>query len=106
MDYKLWIGGRWVDSTGGKTMTVEDPATGQPLAQVIDASRDDVDRAVQAAHEAFYDGRSSRLTPGERSLAIWRLADLLDKRAAEFARAASRNSGKPFDFVSPAASLP
>ena len=106
MDYKLWIGGRWVDSTGGKTMTVEDPATGQPLAQVIDASRDDVDRAVQAAHEAFYDGRWSRLTPGERSLAIWRLADLLEKRAEEFARVESQNTGKPFGFVSLGADLP
>ncbi len=106
MDYKLWIGGQWVDSTGGKTMTVEDPATGQPLAQVIDASRDDVDRAVQAAHEAFYDGRWSRLTPGERSLAIWRLADLLEKRAEEFARVESQNTGKPFGFVSLGADLP
>src|SRR5258708_11702839 len=87
-------------------MTVEDPATGQPLAQVIDASRDDVDRAVKAAHEAFYDGRWSRLTPGERSVAIWKLADLLAARTEEFARAESQNTGKPFKFVSLGADLP
>src|SRR5258708_21903677 len=106
MDYKLWIGGRWVDSTGGRTLTVKHPATGEKLAEVVDASREDVDRAVQAAHTAFYDGRWSRLTPGERSLAIWKLGDLLEKRAEEFARVESQNTGKPFGFVSLGADLP
>src|SRR5690349_16349590 len=100
MNYKLWIDGQWADSKGGKTLSIEDPATGKTLAEVVDASSADVDRAVQAAHTAFYDGRWSRLTPGERSLAIWRLGDLLEKRAEEFARVESQNTGKPFAFVS------
>src|SRR5258706_16413694 len=106
MSYKLWINGQWTDSKGGRVMTIEDPATGNTLAEVVDASREDVDRAVQAAHTAFYDGRWSRLTPGERSLAIWKLGDLLEKRLEEFARVESENTGKPFGFVSVGADLP
>jgi betaine-aldehyde dehydrogenase len=106
MDGKLWINGQWVESNGGRTMAIEDPATGEKIADVIDASREDVNRAVQAAHEAFYDGRWSRLTPGERSTAIWKLADLLAARVEDFARVESRNTGKPFKFVSLGADLP
>ena len=68
MAYKLWINGRWADSDGGAVMNIENPATGEMIAQVVDGSRADVDRAVRAAHEAFYDGRWSKLTPSARSL--------------------------------------
>lgn len=104
--YKLWINGQWADSRGGGVMPIENPATNAQIAEVIDASREDVDRAVQAAHEAFSDGRWSRLTPGERSLALWRLADLLEKHIEEFSRAESENTGKPYKFVSIGADLP
>lgn len=106
MQHKLWIDGQWADTTGGSLMTVENPATGAPLAQVLDASRADVDRAVQAANTAFYDGRWSRLIPAERSLILWRLADLLEARAADFAKVESENTGKPYQFVSLGADLP
>ena len=58
--YKLWIDGQWQDTQGGKTMAIENPATGETIAEVFDASREDVDRAVQAAKRAFYDGRWSK----------------------------------------------
>jgi betaine-aldehyde dehydrogenase len=100
MEHKLWIDGEWVDSQGGGRMAVENPATGQKIAEVVDASRADVDRAGQAAKTAFYDGRWSRKVPAERSKAIWKLADLLEARAEEFARLESENTGKPYKFVS------
>lgn len=106
MAHKLWIDGQWADSNGGKLMSIENPATGEKIADVVDASRADVDAAVQAAHRAFYDGRWSRLTPGERSLAMWKLADLLDARKEEFARLESENTGKPYAFVSLGGDLP
>jgi betaine-aldehyde dehydrogenase len=106
MEYKLWIDGRWADSQGGGRSEIEDPATGSVIARVVDASRADVDRAVQAAHTAFYDGRWSKLTPGARSQAIWRLADLLEARMEEFARAEALSSGKPYGFVALGADLP
>ena len=106
MTHKLWIDGRWSDTDGGKMMAIENPATNETIAQVVDASRADVDRAVKAAHTAFYDGRWSKLTPGERSLAIWKLADLLDAQKEEFARVESDNTGKPYEFVSLGGDLP
>ncbi|MFT0787999.1 gamma-aminobutyraldehyde dehydrogenase [Synechococcus sp. H55.10] len=106
MAYKLWIDGQWVDSQGGGLMTIENPATGEELAEVVDASPADVDRAVQAAQTAFYDGRWSKLTPGERSLALWKLADLIEARAAELARVESENTGKPYELVSLGGDLP
>jgi betaine-aldehyde dehydrogenase len=106
MEYKLWINGQWADSRDGVPMAVENPATGQPLASVTNAGRADVDAAVQAAHTAFYDGRWSRLTPGERSVALWKLADLLQDRAEAFARLESENTGKPYQFVSLGADMP
>ena len=105
MEHKLWIDSQWVESKGGGRMPVENPATGQKIAEVVDASREDVDRAVQAAKKAFYDGRWSLLVPSERSKAIWKLADLLEKRAEEFAKLESENTGKPYKFVSLGADL-
>jgi betaine-aldehyde dehydrogenase len=106
MDYKLWIDGQWADTAGGKMMSIENPATRQTIAQVVDGSRADVDKAVQAAKTAFYDGRWSRLSPAERSTIIWKLGDLLEARADDFAKAESENTGKPFAFVSQGADLP
>lgn len=104
--YSLWINGAWTDSRDGTRMAVENPATGEQIAEVVNAGRADVDAAVQAASTAFADGRWSRLTPGERSLALWRLADLLEQHAERFARAESENTGKPYQFVSLGADLP
>ncbi|XDD45718.1 gamma-aminobutyraldehyde dehydrogenase [Leptospira sp. WS39.C2] len=104
--YKLWIDGKWANSTGGKPMDIEDPATGKKIATVIDASAADVDKAAKAAHKAFYDGRWSGLTPSERSKAIWKLADLLEEKTKEFAKWESLNAGKPYKNLSLAGDIP
>src|SRR5262245_12944480 len=106
MEHRLWINGAWADSAGGARMAIENPATGEQIAEVVDASRADVDRAVQAAHTAFADGRWSRKTPGERSLILWKLADLLEQRAEELAHVESENTGKPYKFLSLAGDIP
>jgi betaine-aldehyde dehydrogenase len=98
--WQLWIDGKWVDSKGGGTLSVENPANGQKIAEVVDASPEDVDRAVQAAKKAFFDGRWSKKVPGERAKAMWKLADLLEKRAEEFAHLETDNTGKPYKFLS------
>lgn len=106
MEYKLWIDGKWVDSQGGGSIVVENPSTGQKIAEVMDASRADVDRAVHAAKTAFYDGRWSKKSPGERSRIMWKLADLIEDHAEELARVESENTGKPYQFVSLGGDLP
>lgn len=106
MEHRLWINGEWADSDGGGRMAIENPATGEKIAEVADGSPADVDKAVQAARTAFYDGRWSKKTPSERSLALWRLADLLAARAEEFARLESENTGKPYKFLSLGGDIP
>jgi len=105
MTHQLWIDGAW-SAGSGAVMTVENPATGRPLAEVADASRADVGRAVAAARAAFYDGRWSRLTPAERSKTLWKLADLMEARAEELARVESENTGKPYTYLSLGGDLP
>jgi betaine-aldehyde dehydrogenase len=105
-DHRLYINGAWSDSTGGSQIPIENPATGEIIAEVQDATREDVNRAVQAAKEAFYDGRWSKLTPAQRSNALFKLADLMEQRTVEFARVESENSGKPYAFMSYGADLP
>ena len=106
MNYKLWIDGKWEDTKGGKLMSIEDPATGKEIAEVIDASREDVDRAVQAAKRAYYDGRWSKKAPGERSRIIWKLADLIEANAEALGKVESENTGKPYQYVTLAGDIP
>jgi len=106
MEHKLWIDGKWQDSQSGKMMSIEDPATGKKIAEVVDASKEDVDRAVQAAKTAFYDGRWSKKSPGERSKLIWKLADVIEANMEAIAKLESENTGKPYAFVSLGGDIP
>jgi len=98
--HQLWINGRWVDSRGNHAMPVENPVTGEIIAEVVDATAEDVDKAVQAAKTAFYNGPWSKMTPADRSKLLWRLADLLEAHQDEIARMESENTGKPYHAVS------
>ena len=87
------IGGEWVDSSGGETMEVLNPATGEVIAEVPNATAADVDRAVQAAKKALVEWRET--TPGERAELLLKLADAIDEHTDELAELESRNVGKP-----------
>jgi betaine-aldehyde dehydrogenase len=89
---KNFIDGGWVDASGG-TDTVFNPATGEELAQAPVSSPEDVDRAVKAASDAFVGW--SNPTPGERALALIRLADALEEHGDEIASLEVANAGKP-----------
>src|SRR5438094_7264343 len=91
--HKNLVGGEWVDAAGGETMEVLNPATGDVIAEVPQASAADVDRAVQAAKKALPDWLET--TPGERAEMLLKLADAIDDHADELAEIESRNVGKP-----------
>ena len=74
--------------------TTISPASEEPLAEVGQASAEDVDAAVGAAREAF-EGSWSALRPAERAKYLFRIARLLQERAREFAVLESLNGGKP-----------
>jgi 1-pyrroline dehydrogenase len=87
------IGGEWVDSAGGETMEVLNPATGEVIAEVPQATAEDVDRAVQAAKKALVEWRET--TPSERAELLLKLANAIDEHTDELAELESRNVGKP-----------
>src|SRR5258708_12357661 len=71
----MFINGEWVDSKSTKTFPVYDPSTEEVIAQIPDASADDVNRAVAAARAAFDDGPWGQSTHQERGPVLFRLAE-------------------------------
>jgi aldehyde dehydrogenase (NAD+) len=90
--YGLFVGGEW--RTPGETYTTLSPSSEEPLAEVGQAGRADVDAAVEAARAAF-DREWSALRPAERAKYLFRIARLLAERAREFAVLESLDGGKP-----------
>jgi betaine-aldehyde dehydrogenase/aminobutyraldehyde dehydrogenase len=95
--HKNFVGGEWVESAGGGTMEVLNPATGETIAEVPASTAEDVDRAVQAAKKALPEWLET--TPGERAELLLKLADVIDENAEELAELESRNVGKPLSYA-------
>jgi 1-pyrroline dehydrogenase len=91
--HRMFVGGEWVEGTGGDTLPVTNPATGVVIAEVPAATAEDVDRAVAAARKAF-DETWFDSTPSERQRALLKLADLVEEHGAELGRIESENVGK------------
>ncbi|MBB4519178.1 betaine-aldehyde dehydrogenase [Paraburkholderia fungorum] len=89
---RLYIGGAYVDATGGETFDTFDPATGETLATVQQASAADVDRAVQAARDGQREWAA--LTAMQRSRILRRAVELLRERNDELALLETRDTGK------------
>jgi phenylacetaldehyde dehydrogenase len=98
--HRMLIDGRFVLAASGKTFPVYNPATGDVIARVPEAEREDVDRAVTAARRAFDEGPWSRkMSTSQRGQLIWKLADLLEANLEEFAEIESLDNGKPFSVA-------
>lgn len=95
-DYKMLIGGQWVAASDGATFETFNPATGKVWATAPEATAEDVDRAVRAAHAAFTSGPWSTMTATERGHCLRRLADLLAARSEELGAIETRDTGKMF----------
>lgn len=93
-EYELYIGGREVPAASGRTFETIDPAAGDAWATVADAGAEDVDRAVRAAHEAFWSDAWRGLSPTRRGRLMMRLADRIAEHAPEIAAIETRDNGK------------
>jgi len=92
-DYVMTIGGESV--VAGKTLAVVNPATGKAFAEAPDCSREDLDRAVDAARAAF---KTWRRTPIEARQALVKAAgERLIAEADTLARLFTREQGRPVD---------
>jgi betaine-aldehyde dehydrogenase len=92
-ELRNFINGELADPAEGKTEDVVNPANGEVIAQAPLSTKEDVDRAVQAATDAFEGW--ARQMPGERAAALLRIADLIEERAEEIADLESADAGKP-----------
>ena len=91
--YQLYIGGEWIDASDGGTLDVFCPANGEKLSTIADATKDDVDRAVDAAWKAFETW--GKTTKAERAIILNKVADLIEENAEKFALLESLDNGKP-----------
>jgi phenylacetaldehyde dehydrogenase len=91
----LFINNEWVESSHDATIGVEDPSSRKEVTRIVDASEQDVNRAVAAARAAFDDGRWSGLPPIQRERIMNRLADLIEAHTDELAELEAIDNGKP-----------
>lgn len=96
MQYQLLINGVLVDGEGER-QSVYNPATGEVILEIAEASPAQVDAAVLAADSAFAEW--GQTTPKARAECLLKLADSIEQNALEFARLESQNCGKPLHCV-------
>jgi aldehyde dehydrogenase (NAD+) len=102
---KMFIDGKWVDASSGKTFETLNPATGDVIAHVAEGDKADVDKAVKAARRAFEKGPWRKMSARERGRILYKLADLIEENKEELAKLESLDNGKPLS-VALAADLP
>jgi acyl-CoA reductase-like NAD-dependent aldehyde dehydrogenase len=90
----LAIGGRRVPSGDGKQAPTYNPADNQAIAQVAQATAQDVDNAVKIAHERFSGGTWKKMRSRERGQLLQRIANLIREKQEMLAQIESRNGGK------------
>src|SRR5947209_14024672 len=92
-DTQLFIDGAWVDAQSGETFPTYAPSTGEKIADVAKAGREDAQRAIQAARKAFDDGPWPKMSGKERAERMRKAAELIGARQQEIAEIEARDGG-------------
>ena len=100
--YQYYAGGEWHDPASGQWIESENPALGEVWARVPDCDSSDVDRAVQAAKDCFYDGPWSRMNGAERGRLLRRVGDVIAANAERLGTVETRDNGKLPKNITPA----
>jgi betaine-aldehyde dehydrogenase len=93
--HKMFINGAFVDAESGKTRDILNPATGEIIATVPEADAADVEKAVQAARDAFDKGPWRTMTALDRQKLLLKVSQLMRERFDEFVEMEVRDNGKP-----------
>jgi acyl-CoA reductase-like NAD-dependent aldehyde dehydrogenase len=93
-EYRMLVGGEWVDARSGRTFDSVNPYTGKVWATAPEAAEEDVDRAVRAARDAFDTGPWGKMTGTQRARLMRRLAELIADNADALARVETTDNGK------------
>src|SRR5579883_391545 len=92
---QLLINNEWVNSASNRRFETINPTTGEVICDVAEADALDVDKAVQAARNAFTTGEWRKMSASERGELLYKLADLIEQNIDELARLESLDNGKP-----------
>jgi betaine-aldehyde dehydrogenase len=95
--YRNFVNGQYTDAADGRTIPVVNPATGEQYATAPLSGSADIDAAMKAASDAFETWRD--MPPKDRSLALFRIADEIERRGEEFIALESENCGKPIEIT-------
>ncbi len=96
---KLFINGEWLHSSSGNSAATYNPATEEEIAQITQATEEDVNEAVEAGYDAFRKGEWSAMGPHERERVLRKIATLIEANADELAALESLDVGKPYQFA-------
>lgn len=94
-----YIDGKWTKPSSGKYFSVINPFNQSVIAQCAEGNREDTRKAIDAAREAFDNGSWAGKLPAERSIVLWKLADLVEKNLLRLARLESMNQGKTIKYA-------
>lgn len=92
-EFQMYIGGEWHDSTSGDIREARSPSSGETIASYPNGTRNDAQRAIEAAREA--QSEFERMTAFERAELCRELADMVDERSNELAEWLTKDQGKP-----------
>src|SRR5436853_2809955 len=92
--YQLFIDGQFTDAESGKTFKTPNPATGETFAEVAEADKADIDKAVASARKAF-EGKWSRMSARDRGRLLYKLSQLIERDTPRLAELETNDNGKP-----------
>src|SRR3954466_3113402 len=92
--YHLIINGEKVESSNGGTIKTYNPATGELLAEVAKATKEDAEKAVQAARDSFDNGKWKITPAGRRARVLNKIAAIMGSRFNELVELEILNTGK------------
>ncbi|KAG5885893.1 hypothetical protein JTB14_019152 [Gonioctena quinquepunctata] len=96
----IFINNEWHKSKSGKTFQTINPSTGQPITEIQQGGKADIDLAVEAANQAFRFGAPWRtMDASERGRLLYKLADLVERDAAYIASLEVLDNGKPYTYA-------
>jgi acyl-CoA reductase-like NAD-dependent aldehyde dehydrogenase len=92
-DYQLYIDGALCDAAAGETFATYNPATGEKIADIAKADREDAVRAIKAARKAFDEGPWSKMSGADRAAKVRKISELITANAAELAELETLDGG-------------
>ncbi|MZR11675.1 aldehyde dehydrogenase family protein [Maritimibacter sp. DP07] len=93
-NYKMFVGGNWVEADGGKRFDSDNPFTGRSWASIPHGTTADVDAAVAAAKSALTTGDWPAMSASQRGALLRKLGDLIVEEADRLAEIETRDNGK------------